>query len=252
MSGMTLQDAKGPEGIRLYAIGDVHGRLDLLQDMHGLIRADLDHNPTHDWRIIHLGDYIDRGPDSKGVLDFLIHASTHDPRILALIGNHDDGFLHYLATGDTNGIFALHGGSDTARSYGVEVDYTDPTSAKAAYPKLLDAIPQTHIDYIRSMPSWLSFGDFFFCHAGVNPVVPLDAQDRDDLMWIRTLFLKWTDPLDKVIIHGHTPQRVVDVQPNRVNLDTYAWKNGKLSAIVIDGPEKRFLEAAGPAASSNV
>jgi len=99
MSGLTLKDAKGPEGIRLYAIGDVHGRLDLLQDMHGLIRADIDRNPTHDWRIIHLGDYIDRGPNSKGVMDFLIHASTHDPRILSLLGNHDDGFLHYLATG---------------------------------------------------------------------------------------------------------------------------------------------------------
>lgn len=249
MSGVTLKDAKGPEGIRLYAIGDVHGRLDLLQEMHGLIRADIDRHPTHDWRIIHLGDYIDRGPDSKGVLDFLVHASTHDPRILSLIGNHDDGFLHYLAAGDTNGIFALHGGRDTARSYGVEVDYTDPASAKAAYPLLLHAIPQAHIDYIRSMPSSVSFGDFFFCHAGVNPGVPLDAQDRDDLMWIRTLFLKWTDPLDKVIIHGHTPQSSVDVQLNRVNLDTYAWKNGKLSAIVIDGPEKRFLEATDPAAN---
>ncbi|CAN7512147.1 hypothetical protein Brsp04_02552 [Brucella sp. NBRC 12952] len=250
MSGVTLKDAKGPEGIRLYAIGDVHGRLDLLQDIHGLIHADIDRNPTHDWRIIHLGDYIDRGPGSKGVLDFLIHASTHDPRILSLIGNHDDGFLRYLATGDTNGIFALHGGSDTARSYGVEVDYMDPASAAAGYRQLVDNVPQAHVDYIRSMPSSVSFGDFFFCHAGVNPAVSLDTQDRDDLMWIRTLFLKWTDPLEKVIIHGHTPQSAIDVQPNRVNLDTYAWKSGKLSAIVIDGLEKRFLEATGPAAKS--
>ena len=93
------------------------------------------------------------------------------------------------------------------------------------------------------MPRWLSFGDFFFCHAGVNPVVPLEEQDPDDLIWIRTLFLKWTDPLAKVIIHGHTPQGAVDVQPNRVNLDTYAWKSGLLSAIAIDGAEKRFIEA---------
>ncbi|MFD1199822.1 metallophosphoesterase [Brucella gallinifaecis] len=248
MSDVTLNEAKGPEDIRLYAIGDIHGRLDLLQDMHGLIRADIDHHPTHDWRIIHLGDYIDRGPDSNGVLEFLIQASTNDPRIISLIGNHDDGLLRYLATGDTNGIFALHGGSDTARSYGVDVDYADPASAKAAYSKLLHAIPQTHVDYIRSMPSSISFGDFFFCHAGVNPTIPLDAQDRDELMWIRTSFLKWADPLQKVIIHGHTPQTIVDVHPNRVNLDTYAWKNGKLSAIVINGQEKRFLEVTGPAA----
>lgn len=249
MSGVTLKDAKGPLGIRLYAIGDVHGRLDLLQDMHGLIHADIDRNPTHDWRIIHLGDYIDRGPDSKGVLDFLVYASTREPRILSLIGNHDDGFLRYLATGDTNGIFALHGGADTARSYGVEVDYTNAASAAAGYKKLIDTIPKAHTDYIRSMPSWVSFGDFFFCHAGVNPAVSLEEQDRDDLMWIRTLFLKWTDPLEKVIIHGHTPQSAIDVLPNRVNLDTYAWKSGKLSAIVIDGLEKRFLEATDRAAN---
>ncbi|WP_273727049.1 metallophosphoesterase [Brucella gallinifaecis] len=249
MKTATFKEAKGPDGIRLYAMGDVHGRLDLLQDMHGLIHADIDRNPTHDWRIIHLGDYIDRGPDSKAVLDFLIHASAHDPRIISLIGNHDDGFVRYLTTGDTNGIFALHGGSDTARSYGVEVDYTDGASAAAGYKQLVDKVPQAHIDYIRSMPSSVTFGDFFFCHAGVNPAVSLDEQDRDDLMWIRTLFLKWTDPLEKVIIHGHTPQSAIDVQTNRVNLDTYAWKSGKLSAIVIDGLEKRFLEATGPTAN---
>lgn len=251
MNGVTLKDAKGPEGVRLYAIGDIHGRLDLLQDMHGLIRADLDRRPTHDWRIIHLGDYIDRGPDSKGVLDFLTHASNHDPRILSLLGNHDDGFLNYLSTGDTGGIFANHGGSDTARSYGIEVDFSDPQSAAIAHQKLVQSVPRAHIDYIQAMPRSIRFGDFFFCHAGVNPALSLDAQDPDELIWIRTIFLKWTAPFENVIIHGHTPQSAIEVQPNRVNLDTYAWKNGKLSAIVIDGAEKQFLEATGPAAKAS-
>jgi len=113
----------------------------------------------------------------------------------------------------------------------------------------MQTVPHAHIDYIHAMPRSLSFGDFFFCHAGINPALPLDAQDPDELIWIRTPFLKWTDPLEKVIIHGHTPQSAVDVQPNRVNLDTYAWRNGKLSAIVIEGLEKYFLEATGPAAA---
>ncbi|TMV05888.1 metallophosphoesterase [Brucella haematophila] len=243
MTGVIFKDACGPQNIRLYAIGDVHGRFDLLQDMHGLIRADLDHRPVHDWRIIHLGDYIDRGPQSKEVLDFLIDAARHDPRILSLLGNHDEGFLNYLATGDTAGIFALHGGVETGLSYGVELDFSDTDKARRSHEALVKAVPQAHIDCIRAMPRWLSFGDFFFCHAGVDPALPLEEQDPDDLIWIRTLFLKWTDPLAKVIIHGHTPQGAVDVQPNRVNLDTYAWKSGLLSAIAIDGVEKRFIEA---------
>jgi len=243
MTGVIFKDACGPRNIRLYAIGDVHGRFDLLQDMHGLIRADLDHRPVHDWRIIHLGDYIDRGPQSKEVLDFLIDATAHDPRILSLLGNHDEGFLNYLATGDTAGIFALHGGVETGLSYGVELDFSDTDKTRRSHEALVKAVPQAHIDFIRAMPRWLSFGDFFFCHAGVDPALPLEEQDPDDLIWIRTLFLKWTDPLAKVIIHGHTPQGAVDVQPNRVNLDTYAWKSGLLSAIAIDGVEKRFIEA---------
>lgn len=240
---VVFKDATGPDNIRLYAIGDVHGRLDLLQDMHGLIHADLDQRPAHDWRIIHLGDYIDRGPGSKEVLDFLIDVSRRDKRIISLLGNHDDGFLTYLATGDVAGIFALHGGVDTARSYGVEVDFADAASARRAHTALVGTVPQEHIDFIRAMPCSVAFGEFFFCHAGINPAVPLDAQDPEELIWIRTAFLKWTAPFEKVIIHGHTPQSASDIQPNRVNLDTYAWKSGQLSAIVIDGSEKRFIEA---------
>lgn len=243
MNPITFDAARGPEATRLYAIGDVHGRLDLLTHMHELIRDDLDRRPVRDWRIVHLGDYIDRGPQSSGVLDFLLRSAQDDPRSLSLLGNHDDGFLHYLATGDINGLFALHGGADTARSYGVDVDFSDPHSAGRGHELLTKAVPQAHVDFVRAMPRSLAFGDFFFCHAGVNPALPLDAQDPEDLIWIRNPFLKWEEPLEKVVIHGHTPQKAIEIRPNRVNLDTYAWKNGTLSAIVIDGAEKRFIEA---------
>lgn len=240
---VVFNDARGPSDIRLYAIGDVHGRLDLLQQMHRLIGSDLDQRPTHDWRIIHLGDYIDRGPSSKEVLDFLVEMSSRDDRIISLLGNHDDGFLTYLTTGDIAGIFALHGGTETARSYGVQIDFTDADLACRGHAALVKAVPQSHIDFIRAMPRSVEFGDFFFCHAGINPASPLSAQDPEDLIWIRTAFLKWTTPFEKVIIHGHTPQGAIDIHPNRVNLDTYAWESGQLSAIVIDDTEKRFIEA---------
>ncbi|MBC2886518.1 metallophosphoesterase [Ochrobactrum sp. CM-21-5] len=242
MTGVSFKAASGPTTTRLYAVGDVHGRLDLLQDLHGLIHADLDRRPAHDWRIIHLGDYVDRGPQSKEALDFLIEAASRDSRIISLLGNHDEGFVNYLATGDTAGIFALHGGPQTARSYGVDIDFSDIGDARHGHEMLVKAVPQAHIDFIRAMPRSLSFGDFFFCHAGINPAVPLDEQDPDDLIWIRTVFLRQTGLFEKVVIHGHTPQGAIDIQPNRVNLDTHAWKSGILSAIVIDGTDKRFIE----------
>ncbi len=240
---VTFHGARAPEGLRLYAIGDVHGRLDLLRLMHERIRADLDKRPARDWRIVHLGDYIDRGPDSRGVLDFLIEAGRRDARVLSLVGNHDEGLLHYLALGEPESVFGRHGGDATARSYGVELDFSSPEQVRRSQAAMVAATPAAHADFIRSLPRAFAFGDFFFCHAGVRPGAPLDAQDPEDLIWIRTPFLEWQEPYEKVVVHGHTPRGAVDIRPNRVNLDTYAWKSGVLSAIAIDGPVKRLIEA---------
>lgn len=248
MSGISFAQACGPEDITLYAIGDVHGRLDLLKTMHQLIQTDLAEKRAsgtggQDWRIIHLGDYVDRGPDSAGVLEFLRQAIASDARHLALIGNHDAGMLDFLDHGRGDGIFANNGGYETALSYGVEIDFADPAQLAAGHAALRSAVPAAHIDSIRAMPYYLEFGDFFFCHGGVRPDKPLDAQDPDDLIWIRKPFLDWPALLPKVIIHGHTPVSSVDVRPHRVDLDTHAWQSGRLSAIVINGADKRFIEA---------
>lgn len=242
-SGIHYLDAAGPEGVRLYAIGDVHGRIDLLARMHAMIEEDLAAQPALDWRMIHLGDYVDRGPDSKAVMDFLIEALDRDPRIAALAGNHDAGFLEFLEMPSTEGIFANNGGRETGLSYGVDADWRDTESLAENYPAFRAAVPATHLAFLRSLPRFIAFGDFFFCHAGIRPGIALDRQDPEDLIWIRQEFLSSADLHPKVIVHGHTPRNTVEIMPNRVNLDIAAYETGRLAALVIDGRVKRLMEA---------
>jgi serine/threonine protein phosphatase 1 len=244
LTGIHFLDAKGPDGARLYAIGDVHGRPDLLAEMHARIRAEIIRDRPRDWRIIHLGDYVDRGPDSKGVLDLLVAAREADRRVVTLAGNHDVGFLEFLAHPSPKGLFALFGGPETARSYSVELDLTDPRRFREGSEALVRAIPPAHVALLRTLEFSCTFGDFFFCHAGIRPGVPLDEQDRMDLIWIRDTFLHWPHLHPKVVVHGHTPSPDPEIMPNRVNIDTGAYKMGRLTALVIDGAEKRLLSVS--------
>ncbi|MFN3548790.1 MAG: metallophosphoesterase [Mesorhizobium sp.] len=236
-------EASGPKGMRLYAIGDVHGRLDLLTRMHDMIAAEIERDRPADWRVIHLGDYVDRGPDSAGVLDLLESRAKEDTRVLAVAGNHDLGFLDFLAAPTGHGLFATHGGIDTARSYGVALNVRDPAALAAGWTELAAAVPARHRAFIGELPFSLEFGDFFFCHAGIRPGVPLAAQSPADLVWIRQEFHRWPHLHPKVIVHGHTPNAEPDVLGNRVNVDTAAYATGRLTALVIEGSEKRFLQA---------
>jgi len=243
MKTVDFKHARGPDRLRVYAIGDVHGRLDLLQEMHRRIQAENDKTPPFDWVIVHLGDYVDRGPDSKGVLDLLVNAQKKTHRMLAIAGNHDIGFLEFLATGAPNGIFAYNGGRQTALSYGVSIDFSDLRSIAVGREALLRAIPSTHVEFLRGLKLSMVFGDFFFCHAGIRPGIDLDKQDSEDLVWIRQQFLDEPRLYSKVIIHGHTPVTDVEIRPNRINLDTGAVFSGRLSALAIDAENKFFLEA---------
>jgi serine/threonine protein phosphatase 1 len=231
--------------MRIYAIGDVHGRLDLLAAMHERIRADIAARGPADWRIIHLGDYTDRGPAAKGVLDFLIAAGAGDGRIVSLAGNHDQGLLDFLADPDPYGLFATNGGEETARSYGVELSFSSAAALTASAEALRAAIPTAHTDFMRSLPRFASFGDFFFCHAGIRPGVPLGRQDPNDLIWIREEFLDHRSLHEKIVVHGHTPCAAPELRPNRINVDTGAFFSGRLSAVVIDGREKGLVEVRG-------
>jgi serine/threonine protein phosphatase 1 len=245
-TGIHFNEAKSPQGMRLYAIGDIHGQLDLLKIMHRHIADELNSKPPADWRIVHLGDYVDRGPDSKGVLDFLIAASARDPRNVMLAGNHDAGFVDFMESPDPNGLFMAFGGIETALSYNVNLQRrglfkSSERTVQEGHAALLNAVPATHLDALRALPRSFEAGDFFFCHAGVRPGIPLADQLEHDLIWIRGEFHAHAALYPKVIVHGHTPVAEVDVRANRVNLDTGAYNTGKLSALTVDGVSKGVL-----------
>ncbi|MBL8580152.1 MAG: serine/threonine protein phosphatase [Mesorhizobium sp.] len=243
MTGISFSDARGPDGIVIYAIGDVHGRLDLMTRMHETIARDIDHH-GRDWRIVHLGDYVDRGRDSAGVIGFLISRSAESGgRVVSLAGNHDTGFLDFLALPDPEGLFARYGGVETARSYGVVLEPEDPSAFRAGARALADAVPASHRAFLGGLAFSAAFGDFFFCHAGIRPGVALEAQDHLDLIWIRGEFHRHEGLYQKVIVHGHTPVAQAQILPNRVNVDTGAYATGRLTALAIDGAQKRLLTA---------
>ncbi|MBZ9814482.1 metallophosphoesterase [Mesorhizobium sp. CA7] len=251
-TGIHYLDARGPDGMRLYAIGDVHGRHDLLAAMHRRIESELEHAPGSDWRIIHLGDYVDRGPDSRSVIDFLIETRKRDPRNIMLAGNHDIGMLEFLAEAEPDGLFVNYGGVQTAQSYGVDLLrdghwYGKAQAIARGHMALVKAVPHSHIDFLQSLTFSATFGDFFFCHAGIRPGVPLDRQNQQDLIWIRDAFHDHPGLFSKVIVHGHTPVPEAEVKANRVNVDTLAWKSGTLSALAVNGGDKRILAMQGKA-----
>lgn len=228
-----------PEGMRVYAVGDIHGRADLLETMAGLIARDLALRPGPEATTIFLGDYVDRGPQSSQVIDQLVRGDF-PTSIVTLRGNHEEILTKFLS-GEVD--MAYHdqlGGSATLASYGVDsVDYAWAGTADRAL--MLEAIPPEHRDFLDSLGLAETVGDYFFCHAGARPGVALDRQSAQDLMWIRDEFLRSTYDFGKVIVHGHTPVRAPLIRPNGIDIDTHAFASGILTALVLEGPDRRFL-----------
>ncbi|WP_048648648.1 metallophosphoesterase family protein [Nitratireductor soli] len=243
-AGVSYDEASTPDGMRLYAVGDIHGRHDLLAALHARLMEEILHDRPADWRIVYLGDYVDRGANARGVIEHLVNLRERDPRIVALAGNHDVGFLDFLSNPDPYGLFACNGGFETALSYGVEIDFTSRSAMMPGHAKLVRAVPQHHKAFLATLPFSASFGDFFFCHAGIRPGIPLDEQAPDDLVWIRRAFHAFDGLHPKLVVHGHTPVTAPEILPNRVNLDTGAWNTGRLTALRMDGVEKRLIEVS--------
>jgi serine/threonine protein phosphatase 1 len=246
--GIHFLDARGPDDTVVYAIGDVHGRLDLLTRLYDSIAADRKKRAASDWLIVHLGDYVDRGPDSKGVIDFILAAGNDQRRIASVAGNHDLSMLDFLKEGTPDGVFVEYGGKQTARSYGVELDFSSPKAFAASHAKLVAAVPQSHRDFLQALPYTHVAGDFFFCHAGIRPGIALDAQVPSDLIWIRREFHRHVGLYEKIVVHGHTPVVEPEVMPNRVNVDTGAYASGVLTALVIEGSDKQILSVGNASA----
>lgn len=223
-----------PEGMRIYAIGDVHGRADLLDRVLSRIDAHVAAYPVV--RPIHvlIGDYIDRGPASCEVLDHLIN-SAQGREMVFLRGNHETYMLEFLQNPAVFRDWGKIGGIETLMSYGLK----PPINADAATQKELasalnSVLPKAHRDFLGSLISSFSCGGFFFAHAGVRPGVPLAKQRDDDLLWIRDDFLLYEEDFGKIVVHGHTPVRELDIRPNRINIDTGAYATGRLTCLIIE------------------
>lgn len=230
--------------MRIYAVGDIHGRADLLDALAQRIAGDLREGDYDSARCVFLGDYVDRGLDSRGVIERLARAEFPAP-IVALRGNHEDALLRFIDDPAILDQWVAFGGLTTLASYGVDAgEEMTRGGAPAVHAAFLARFPPAHRRFLEATGYSAEFGDYFFCHAGVRPNVPLEKQDPDDLMWIRYEFLNYRSAFGKVIVHGHTPHAHVQNLENRINLDTHAFKSGRLTAVVLEREERRFIDTA--------
>jgi serine/threonine protein phosphatase 1 len=229
-----------PDGMRIYAVGDVHGRADLLVELLARIDTDLKANPIAQSIQVFLGDYIDRGPNSREVLDRLIARRRHH-RMLYLKGNHETCIAQVLNDPSALLDWGQIGGIYTLLSYGVTPSMTDDPRALQDVAEAFDqALPDSHRRFVQGLALSFTCGDFFFAHAGVRAGIPLSQQRQQDLLWIREEFLLCEADFGKVVIHGHTPTVRPDIRPNRINIDTGAYATGQLTCLVLQGDQMNF------------
>jgi serine/threonine protein phosphatase 1 len=223
-----------PDRVRIYAVGDVHGRADLLDQVLSRIDADLAAYPDCRPRQVFLGDYIDRGPSSRAVIDRLIkRARTHE--IVCLKGNHETYVLEFLRNPAILADWRRLGGLETLMSYGLKPSMKADVTEQLELAKALAAsLPKHHRQFLRNLSNSFSCGDFFFVHAGVKPGIPLEQQREEDLLWIRDDFLLCEHGFGKIVVHGHTPVLEPDMRPNRINIDTGAYATGRLTCLIIE------------------
>lgn len=239
MPVLKLDDADQPR--RIYAIGDIHGRLDLLDRMIGLVNADLADADPDECLIVTLGDYVDRGENSRGVVERLI-ANPFVAPLRSLKGNHEDILLTFLAAPETGQAWRQQGGLETMHSYGVPLNevrrgrgFAEAAAALAA------SMPPSHLAFLNALPTGLMTRHHFFCHAGVRPGVALERQGEPDLLWIRGEFLNSGADFGRVVVHGHTPVMEAEIRPNRINVDTGAFMTGRLSCAVLEATQVRIM-----------
>jgi serine/threonine protein phosphatase 1 len=233
----------GPPGYRAYAVGDVHGRLDLLEVLLEQIHQDADRRAAKDVLLVFLGDLIDRGPASAGVVERLRAYRREGVRAIFLLGNHEEVLLRIL--GGEAGLITKwrwFGGSQCLESYGVDPERLEALSDDAALAVIRDAIPPEHVEFLSSFVDTFRFGDYLFVHAGIRPGVALEEQQQSDLRWIREPFLLDDSDHGFVVVHGHTIKRRIDERPNRIGIDTGACATGVLTAIGIEGTDRWYLD----------
>lgn len=235
-----------PDGRRIYAIGDVHGCLALLDGLLERIHADDRARGGPAGEIVLLGDLIDRGPDSAGVIGRLMALAAKRPTTRFLLGNHEEVFLNALA-GDDKALRLFHriGGAETLYSYGIAPDAYARAGFEEMATMLEQVVPDAHRRFLKAFEHMIVVGDYAFVHAGIHPDVPLAEQRPEHLRWIRDAFLSADATHEKMIVHGHTIVEAVEQLPNRIALDTGAYQSGLLTAMGLEGEARWLLQEDG-------
>ncbi|WP_133365844.1 metallophosphoesterase [Qipengyuania sediminis] len=234
--------ARVPEGERWYAIGDIHGRQDLFAALVAAIEADDRAAAPARSQVVLLGDLVDRGPDSAGVI---AHARTWAAQrpVRLLAGNHEEMFLESFGDLEMLRHFLRHGGRETVLSYGIDRKTYDAMSLEEVQVAMQEIVPEEDRAFLTAAEEWIEAGDYLFVHAGINPALPLAEQRRADLLWIRERFLRHPDAYSHVVVHGHTIFEGVEDTGTRIGIDTGAYRSGRLTALVLEGSARRTIQA---------
>jgi len=231
-----------PAGQRVYCIGDIHGRLDLLLDLHHKIRADV-MGFAGKKTVVYLGDYIDRGEQSRQVIDLLLTRPLADIEAIYLLGNHEQTMLDFMAYPEAAAVWLDYGGRECLYSYGITLMHI-PTGKEvlALAARLRETLPKEHHAFFDGCANnWLC-GDYYFAHAGIRPGVALHKQLREDQIWIRDEFLLSDRDHGAVVVHGHSITTQPELLPNRIDIDTGAYASGILTCLVLEGEVQRFIQ----------
>ncbi len=237
-----------PAGTLVYAIGDIHGRADLLAELHAMIAADAAGRPAARRKVVYLGDYVDRGPDSREVIQMLLESPLDGFEPVHLIGNHEDFLLRFLEDDGAAAAWLPNGGNATLASYGVDpwMQHPDDGATLDMQRAFRRRLPARHLAFLRELALCHRAGDYYFVHAGVRPGLPLDRQQRDDMLWIRDLFLESKADHGAVVVHGHSIRRRPERRDNRIGVDTGAYASGRLTALALEpvegGVSERFIQ----------
>ena len=240
-SNTSRRKPRVPKDVRVYAMGDIHGRVDLLDAMLKRIDADLEKNPVSTGIEVYLGDYVDRGPASREVIDRLV-ARNRTFRAVFLKGNHEEYLASFVANPAVLEDWQHYGGLQTLVSYGITPPIDTGRDGHAKLAVAFDSIlPDSHRRFLDNLRLSFTCGDYFFVHAGVRPGIPLTKQREEDLLWIRRDFLLCEEEFGKIIVHGHTPVPEPDVRPNRINIDTGAYATGRLTCLRLEEDRVEFV-----------
>ncbi len=239
-------EPSGAKGYRAYAIGDVHGRLDLLEQLLALIERDWSERPARKVVLVFLGDLIDRGPQSAQVIERLRTYAPSGAQKVFLLGNHEEVLLRIIG-GETSLVpsWLRFGGAQCLESYGGDARRVAQSPESEALEAIRAAIPVQHLKFLESFVDTCRFGDYLFVHAGIQPNVPIDEQLQADLRWIREPFLMDDTDHGCVVVHGHTISEAVEERENRIGIDTGAYRTGVLTALAVEGRDRWYLDTGG-------